>query len=144
MLNVVKNLFDCSWNDTLILQWCLLRHLGAHSVGLSTTCLTVGKYAHIIPIEETLNQPLNLIINLSLSTLLVEYTIEVECLSTLLPTAYLTYLLRSTLNRELSIVNGTYCFLNHFKWFRRPSVGFEVLGQKWPHSHEYPNVTFVL
>jgi hypothetical protein len=131
----LKDLIDCSRNDTLVWRRSLFWHLSTHGISLSTTGLAIGKDSHVVAIKEALYQMAHLAVHLILSRLLAEDTVKVEDI-------WGTWLFQ--FNRELGGVQGDYGFLNLLKGFLSPSIGLEVLTQDWPHSDEDPNVPLVL
>lgn len=76
-----KDVLYSSWNYTRAFWWILFWKLCPHCKSLSTASLAIGENADIVPIQETLNQVLHLLIDFILSWSLAEDTIEVEELS---------------------------------------------------------------
>lgn len=66
LVDLFEDVLDSPGDDALVFLRRLLGQLCAHSIGLATACLTIGKDTHIIAIEETLNQVLNFEVDLIL------------------------------------------------------------------------------
>jgi len=143
-LNEFKDLIYSPRNNTLVFLRGLLRHLRAHSVGLTTASLPISKDADIISVKEALYQVLDFIVDLTLSAILVEDAIKVESLRARCYSPYLAHFVGRSVNRNLRRVNGLESLLQRLKLFGTARVSFKVLTQDGPYSHEDPDVALVL